>query len=79
MPQFPLQQQFYQLATKAKARNDLRKQLEAEGFRAIQFEEKPSGRIFVWAWHLNPNAVFSKAKALGVRLKYKATPRIGVC
>jgi hypothetical protein len=60
MPQ--LHPQFYQPATKAKARNDLRKQLEAEGFRSIRFDEKQSGRIFVLAWHLNRNPVFSKTK-----------------
>jgi hypothetical protein len=63
-----LHPQFFQPATKAKARKDLTKQMKDDGFDAIQLDEKGE-RLYVWAWHPNPKHVFSKAKALGVRFK----------
>jgi diadenosine tetraphosphate (Ap4A) HIT family hydrolase len=53
MPQ--INPQFYHPSTKAKA--NLKKQLKAEGFDSVRFDEKESGRIFVLAWHIDLKAM----------------------
>jgi hypothetical protein len=53
--------QFYEHSTKAYARDELTRQMEIEGFRLIRFDEKEDGLIYVLGWHLNRDAVFSRA------------------